>query len=100
LFASRCVPCVGFTLALFFWLQNLFKQDKFRVVRLLVQALEVECVVELLFALKRLVKTEIIMPLFQCVEANVLVVGVKWLLFVVLVLSHLGVDVPARNLVW
>ena len=29
LFASRCVPCVGFTLALFFWLQNLFKQDKF-----------------------------------------------------------------------
>lgn len=69
------------------------------MVRLLVQALEVECVVELFFALKCLVKTEIIMPLFQCVEANVLVVGVKWLLFVVLVLSHLGVDVPARNLV-
>jgi hypothetical protein len=58
----------------------------------------VKCVVELLFALKCLVKTEIIMPLFQCVEADVLVVGVKWLLFVVLVLSHLRVDVPARDL--
>ena len=55
------------------------------MVRLLVKALEVECVVELLFALKCLVKTEIIMPLFQCFEADVLVVGVKWLLFVVLV---------------
>lgn len=68
------------------------------MVRLLVQALKVKCVVELLFALKCLVKTEIIMPLFQCVEADVLVVGVKWLLFVVLVLSHLRVDVPARDL--
>ncbi len=51
-----------------------------------------------LFAFECLVKTEIIVPLFQCVEADVLVVGVKRLLFGVVMLSHLGIDVPAGDL--
>ena len=57
--------------------------------RLLVETLEVECVMQFLFAFECLVKTEIIVPLFQCVEANFLVVSVKRLFFGVIMLSHL-----------